>query len=386
MFKGRPRDRTFVNRDQYVFQKLRHLPLGIIFSILMVSSIGFVMMYSAAGGDFRPWAQKQLFHFAIGFPLMILIAVVHIRVWYRLAYLSYLGCLLLLVIVVVIGHKAMGATRWIDLGVMKLQPSELMSICLVLTLARYFHGLGIQKIGNLKSLLPPIGLVLLPVALILKQPDLGTAIILLAIGGGVFFVAGVRLWKFALLIVLALVAAPIAWQFLHDYQKKRIMTFLDPERDPLGAGYNIIQSKIAIGSGGLFGKGLLNGSQSQLNFLPEHQTDFVFTMLAEELGFVGGGIVLILNCMIILFSFRTAVICKSHYGRLVAMGVAISFFLHLFINIAMVMGLLPVVGAPLPLISYGGTIMLATLIGFGFILNTHIHRNTSMHRDSIGFF
>ena len=277
----------------------------------------------------------------------------------------------------------MGAQRWIDLGVVQLQPSELMKIALVLALARFFHGVSYEEVGNPLNLLVPLLLIALPAVLVLRQPDLGTALMMLAGSGAIFFLAGVRIWKFMLVIAAGLGAIPIAWQFLRGYQKQRILTFLDPESDPLGSGYHILQSKIALGSGGMFGKGFLKGSQSHLNFLPEKQTDFIFTMLAEEFGMVGGLAMLGLYVLTIGYGFAIAIRCRSQFGRLVAMGVTTTLFLYLFINVAMVMGLIPVVGVPLPLISYGGTAMLTMMIGLGLLLGVSIHRDVRIARSGV---
>ncbi|HEB79382.1 MAG TPA: rod shape-determining protein RodA, partial [Rhodospirillales bacterium] len=255
---------------------------------------------------------------------------------------------------------------------------------MVLALARYFHGGSIDDISRPLFLLPPLLLVAAPSALVLRQPDLGTTVMLIIAGGVIFFLAGVKLWKFGALALAALVSAPIAWHFLRDYQKNRVLTFLDPERDPLGAGYHIIQSKIALGSGGLFGKGFMLGSQSHLKFLPEKQTDFIFTMLSEEFGLMGGLGLLGLYSLILVYGFAISLRCRNQFGRLVGLGVTTTFFLYMFINIAMVIGLIPVVGAPLPLVSYGGTAMVSMLFGFGLLLGVYIHRDTQIGRRGSG--
>ncbi|MFN7095074.1 MAG: rod shape-determining protein RodA [Burkholderiales bacterium] len=365
---------TIRHENDPIWYKLANIPWLLLFFITLQCCIGFMMMYSAASGSIYPWAFRQVIHFAAFFPIMLTIAVLPIQFWFRYAYLFYLAALLLLIIVEVAGHTAMGATRWLNFGPLKLQPSELMKLSLVLALARYFHSLPFESLPKPLALIPPVLLILMPFALILKQPDLGTAMILAMLGGGLFFMAGIRIWKFALVLGIILASMPIAWQFLHTYQKNRIFTFLDPEKDPLGAGYNILQSKIAIGSGGFWGKGLLHGSQSQLHFLPEHQTDFMFTMLTEELGFVGGTLVIGLFACIICYGFMIALSSRNHFGRLLASGIIILFFLHVCINIAMVIGLVPVVGVPLPLLSYGGTMMVTMLTSFGLLLNVYVHR------------
>jgi rod shape determining protein RodA len=251
---------------------------------------------------------------------------------------------------------------------------------MVLALARYFHGGSVEDVRRPSWLVVPLVMVAVPMALVLRQPDLGTALILAISAAAMLFLAGVRIWKFALVGVLALVSAPVAWQFLHEYQRRRVLTFLDPESDPLGAGYHIIQSKIAFGSGGLSGRGFMQGTQGHLNFLPEMQTDFIFTMLAEEFGLIGGLLLLGLYVLLLIYGIAMSLRARSHFGRLLGMGVTITFFLYVFINMAMVMGLIPVVGVPLPLISYGGTAMMTLLFGFGLLLGVWVHRDVSIGR------
>jgi rod shape determining protein RodA len=362
-------------------RRLLSLNWTLVLLIVALSGIGFAMLYSAANGSLQPWAERQMMRFAVGAALMIVIAVTDIRIWLRLAYFSYFVALVLLIGVEIKGDIGMGAQRWINLGFFQLQPSELMKISLVLALARYFHGLTTEDVGRIPLLIPPILMVLAPSALVLRQPDLGTTLLLIAGGGVIFWLAGVRIWKFALVLGSALAAIPIGWQFLREYQKNRVLTFLNPENDPLGAGYHITQSKIALGSGGLFGKGFMLGSQSHLNFLPEKQTDFIFTMLGEEFGLVGGMALLGLYALVITYGYVIALRCQNQFGRLVAIGVTSTFFLYVFINIAMVMGLIPVVGVPLPLVSYGGTVMMTILVSFGLLMSVSIHRDIRISRQ-----
>jgi rod shape determining protein RodA len=362
-------------------RRLLLLNWTLVLLIAALAGIGFAMLYSAANGSLQPWAERQMMRFAVGAALMIIIAVTDIRIWLKLAYFSYFVALTLLVAVEIKGDIGMGAQRWINLGFFQLQPSELMKISLVLALARYFHGLTTEDVGRIPLLIPPILMVLAPSALVLRQPDLGTALLLMAGGGVIFWLAGVRIWKFALVLGTALAAIPIGWQFLREYQKNRVLTFLNPENDPLGAGYHITQSKIALGSGGLFGKGFMLGSQSHLNFLPEKQTDFIFTMLGEEFGLVGGMALLGLYALVITYGYVIALRCQNQFGRLVAIGVTSTFFLYVFINIAMVMGLIPVVGVPLPLVSYGGTVMMTILVSFGLLMSVSIHRDIRISRQ-----
>ena len=361
-------------------QKVIELNWGLVFVICVTASVGFAMLYSAAGGHIEPWASRQIVRFGGGLAVMFVVAVIDIRFWLRFAYPIYAVAVVLLVVVELFGVVGMGAQRWVSLGVIQLQPAEVMKIALVLALARYFHGLSAEEVGQLRRLVVPLALIAAPAVLVLRQPDLGTAILLGALGIGMFFAAGVRLWSFAVALAAALGAIPIAWHYLHDYQRDRILTFLDPERDPLGAGYHITQSKIALGSGGVFGKGFLAGTQSHLDFLPEMRTDFVFTMLAEELGMVGGLALLTLYLLLLAYGFAIALRSRNHFGRLIAIGVAGTFFLYVYINIAMVMGMLPVVGVPLPLISYGGTSMMTLLIGFGLLMSVWVHRDVEIAR------
>jgi rod shape determining protein RodA len=328
----------------------------------------------------QPWAAKQMTRFAIALVAMIAAALVGVRRWFRIAYWTYGATFLLIVAVDLRGFVGMGAQRWIDLGIIQLQPSELMSIALVLSLGRYFHKLNEDNIGKLRHLFLPVLMIVLPTVLILKEPDLGTAVVLLITGIAVMFIAGVRLVMFGAGIVSLALSVPLAWRFLRDYQKTRIYTFLDPDSDPLGAGYHILQSKIALGSGGLFGKGFLLGTQSHLSFLPEKQTDFIFTTLAEEFGLVGGMALLVLYALLIAYGFAIALRSRNHFGRLVCLGVVANFFLYVFVNIAMVTGLIPVVGVPLPLISYGGTAMLTVLCGVGLIMSVYLDRDVRLNR------
>ena len=364
-------------------EKIWQLNWGLILLLALLGAFGCAMLYSAAGGDLDPWASRQAVRLAAGLGLLLAVALVDIRHWFRYAYAIYFACLGLLVAVELTGTVGMGAQRWIDLKVIQLQPSELMKVALVLALARYFHGLTEEEIARPWFLIVPLALVFAPAGLVLKQPDLGTAVILVAVGGALFFLAGVRLWKFAAVIVACLGAVPVGWQFLHDYQKQRVLTFLDPESDPLGAGYHILQSKIALGSGGMFGKGFLNGSQAHLNFLPEKQTDFIFTMLAEEFGMAGGLLLLGLYTLVFVYGFAIALRARNQFGRLLALGLTVNVFLYVFINIAMVMGLIPVVGVPLPLLSYGGTAMLAVMTAFGLIISVYIHRDQRISRRGL---
>ncbi len=357
-----------------LFDRVRGIHWGLALLVVAIAAVGCVLLYSAGGGKMQPWADRQIQRFAVAFVLMLAVALLPLRFWFKQAYTFYLGALVLLVFVEFAGRHGKGATRWIDLGFISIQPSELVKIALALALARYFQRLSFEQIGKPWRLIVPILLVMLPAGLVLKQPDLGTAAILIGIGGLMFYLAGVRLWKFGVVAALAAIAAPFAYVRLHDYQRQRLLTFLDPERDPLGTGYHIIQSKIAFGSGGMFGKGFLGGTQIRLNFLPEYHTDFILSVLAEEFGMVGGLVLLglYLACLFVLFTIAWR--ARTQFARLLASGMAAILFLHIGVNMAMVMGALPVVGVPLPLVSYGGTAMFTLMMGFGMVMSAHIYR------------
>jgi rod shape determining protein RodA len=360
--------------------KIRRLDWRLVLVLIGIAGVGTAALYSAGGMKPDPWAAKHATRFLIGLALMLLVAMVDLRVWLRLAYPAYVVSVALLVAVDVIGKGAMGAQRWLDLGVVQIQPSELMKIAAIVALARYFHGLSREQVGRIAYVIPPMLAIVVPVGLVMVQPDLGTAMVLLCTGAAVMFVAGVRLWKFLLAGALGAACLPLAWRFMHEYQRNRVRIFFDPDLDPLGAGYHILQSKIAIGSGGMLGKGFGLGTQSTLNFLPEKQTDFIFTMWTEETGLRGAIILLALYAAVILYAYIVALRARSHFGRLLAMGIGIAVFLYVFINMGMVMGLLPVVGVPLPLVSYGGTAMLTVMFACGLLLGINVHRDLVIPR------
>ena len=339
-----------------------------------LAGVGYVALYSAGGGP-EPYATKHILRFAFSVVMMLSIAMIDIRFIARFSYPLYAASVVLLVLVLRMGHVGKGAQRWIDLGGLQMQPSELAKIGLVMALAAWFHRATWEKVGNPLFLIPPAIMVLVPVGLVLKEPNLGTAVITAIVGGAVILAAGLRWWKLLLLLAPLPFAAQLAFSHLHDYQRARITTFLNPESDPLGAGYNIIQSKIALGSGGLFGKGFMQGTQGHLNFLPEKQTDFIFTMISEEFGLVGGLAVMGLLALIIIGGTIIALRCRHQYGRLLALGITANFFMYCFVNIAMVMGAIPVGGVPLPLVSHGGSAMLTVMFGFGLLMSVHVHRD-----------
>jgi rod shape determining protein RodA len=354
-------------------------PLALL--LAAIAATGFLMLYSVAGGSLDPWAERQMARFGFGVCAMFAIGMIPIRVWRALAPLAYLGALILLVLVEFFGHIGMGAQRWIDLGPITLQPSEVMKIALILALAFYYDLLDPEKVSHPVWVALPLVLILAPIALVLTQPDLGTAILLLLGGGAMMFLAGVSLWYFAAallsgagLIALVMKSRGTEWQLLEDYQFRRIFTFLDPSQDPLGAGYHITQAKIAMGSGGLSGRGFMQGTQSQLNFLPEKHTDFIFTTLAEEFGFMGSVALLILYALVVVFCMVSAISNRNRFGALLTGGIGVTFFLFFAVNMGMVMGLMPVVGVPLPLVSYGGSAMLVLMGAFGLAQSAHVHR------------
>ncbi|MDG1068763.1 MAG: rod shape-determining protein RodA [Sulfitobacter sp.] len=363
------------------FRKILHLNWPLALLLASVCGVGFLMLYSVAGGSFTPWAEPQMKRFALGLAVMFFVAMVPIWLWRNLSGLGYAVSLLLLVAVALVGDARKGSQRWLDLGFVDLQPSELMKITLVMFLAAYYDWLPAKKVSRPLWVLLPVVIIMAPTALVLEQPDLGTSILLLAAGGGLMFLAGVHWAYFAAvgasgigLITAVFASRGTGWQLLNDYQYRRIDTFLDPAADPLGAGYHITQSKIALGSGGWTGRGFMQGTQSRLNFLPEKHTDFIFTTLAEEFGFVGAFSLLGLYALIIIFCVVTAIRNKDRFSSLLTLGIALNFFLFFAVNMSMVMGMAPVVGVPLPLVSYGGSAMLVLMLAFGLVQSAHVHR------------
>ena len=354
-------------------------PLTLLLS--SVACVGFLMLYSVAGGSFKPWAEPQMKRFAVGLVLMVAIGMTPIWFWRSIALFCYGVTVILLIAVDLFGEEGKGAQRWIDLGFMRLQPSELMKITLVMFLAAYYDWLPPEKKSRPLWVLLPIAIILLPTALVIQQPDLGTSLLLVMAGGGIMFLAGVHWAYFAAvitsgvgLIVTVFQSRETSWQLLNNYQYRRIDTFIDPSADPLGAGYHITQSKIALGSGGWTGRGFMQGPQSRLNFLPEKHTDFIFTTLAEEFGFVGGISLLAIYLLVIFFCIASALANRDRFSSLLILGIALNFFLFFAVNMAMVMGLIPVVGVPLPLVSYGGSAMLVLMLAFGLVQSAHVHR------------
>jgi rod shape determining protein RodA len=362
-------------------RKVLFMNWPLVLLVTAVASVGFLMLYSIAGGNLDTWARPQMERFGVGMVLMFIVAMVPIWFWRSMSGVAYIIAFLLLLVVEFFGAVGMGAQRWIDLGFIRLQPSEMMKFTLVMLLAVYYDWLEPKLVSRPFYVLLPVLMIVTPTVLVLMQPNLGTSLMLILGGATVMFAAGVSLWYFVAVISLGVGAVAgvfltrgTPWQFLHDYQYKRIDTFLDPAADPLGAGYNIIQAKIALGSGGWSGKGFMQGTQSRLNFLPEKHTDFIFTTLAEEFGFIGAFSLLGLYALIIGFCLVAAFQNRDRFSALLIVGVAANFFYYIAVNLSMVMGMAPVVGVPLPLLSYGGSAMMVLLVGFGLVQSAHVHR------------
>ena len=350
--------------------------------VTTIAGFGVAVLFSVAGGSFTPYADKQLLRLLVGIGLILAMAAVPLRFWLGLSYPAYFVALIALAMIPLLGSEALGARRWLRLGEFSLQPSEIMKVALVAALARYYQWLPPERIS--RPLWVPLLAIAAPVLLVLKQPDLGTAVLFASVGLGLMFLAGVNPLYFVGGGLAITGLAPILWNHLHDYQRRRILTFLDPERDPLGAGYHVLQSKIALGSGGLSGKGYMLGTQAQLNFLPEKQTDFIFTVLGEEWGFVGGLALIGLYAALVFMLLAMALLCRSQYARLLCGGSALVISIYATVNMAMVTGVVPVVGVPLPLVSYGGTAMLTIFAGLGLAMCGYVHRQQQIRRDDLG--
>ena len=369
------RDR--LNSDLSFLQKVKELDYVLLISILILSFISLMVMYSTDGGEILYHTKSHFGKLAIFFPLMIIIAFFNIKYWHTFAYFFYLIIFLLLVWVSFFGLEASGSQRWMDLYLFVLQPSELMKISVILCLAKYYHRIKIENVNSLTGIIFVLTIIMIPTIFVVSQPDLGTSVLIALSGLIVLWLGGVRVKYFIFSLITFLISLPFIISFLKPYQKLRILTFLDPDRDPLGAGYQIIQSKIAIGSGGLDGKGFLKGTQSYLDFLPEKHTDFIFTLFSEEFGFIGSIGLLILYTIIIVRIIRIGAISRSNFSKLFCFGFAFSIFIYIVVNLSMVLGLLPIVGSPLPIMSYGGSSMLATMIGFGIVLSAKVnHKQT----------
>ncbi len=356
-----------------MLEKIKKINILFIFIILLLAVIGSGALYSAAGGSFDPWAKKHIIRFCIFFILIFIISLINLKYLYRYAYILFVLSLLLLGLVEILGTFGLGAKRWIYLYGFSIQPSELIKITLIVALARYYHDLKHEKISHIYTVIFPIIIIIIPFILIVLQPDLGTSLMFLLLGVIIMFVAGVRLWKFFSGFIILLISFPFLWNNLESYQKKRVFSFLNPESDPLGQGYQLIQSKIALGSGGLTGKGFLKGTQSYLEYLPEKQTDFIFTLIGEEFGFIGTSFIIVLFIFLVLIPYYISFRSNSFFGKILSIGISINMFLYVVSNMSMVVGLMPVVGIPLPLLSYGGTAMLSVMISFGILMNVCVH-------------
>ena len=365
------------NSELTFFQKVKNLDYILIFCIVLLSIISVFVMYSTDGGEILYHTKSHFIKILVFFTLMMVISFFNIKFWHITSYIFYFSIILLLIWVAMYGIKASGSQRWVDLYFIVLQPSELMKIGVILCLAKYYHRLKIDSVNSLLSITVALTIIIIPIILVLAQPDLGTSILIAFSGLIILWLGGVKIKYFFVSFITFLISLPFIISFLKPYQKLRILTFLDPDRDPLGAGYQIIQSKIAIGSGGLSGKGFLKGTQSYLEFLPEKHTDFIFTLFSEEFGFLGSIGLLIIYTIIIVRIIRIGVLSRSNFAKFFCFGFAFANFIYIVVNLSMVLGLLPIVGSPLPIMSYGGSSMLATMIGFGIVLSAKInHRQT----------
>ena len=362
-----------LNNELTFWQKVKELDYILLICLFLLSILSLFVMYSTDGGEILFHTKSHFSKIIIFFPLMIFIAFFNIKWWHNLSYLFYITVILLLIYVSFFGIKSSGSRRWMDLYLFNLQPSELMKIAIILCLAKYYHRVKIENVNSIPSIMTVITIILIPIIMVISQPDLGTSILIAASGLIVLWLGGVKIKYFIYSFIVFLISLPFVISFLKPYQKLRILTFLDPDRDPLGAGYQIIQSKIAIGSGGLEGKGFLKGTQSYLDFLPEKHTDFIFTLFSEEFGFIGSVGLLVLYSIIIIRILRIGAISRSNFSRLFCFGFAFAIFIYIVVNLSMVLGLLPIVGSPLPIMSYGGSSMLATMIGFGIVLSAKIN-------------
>ena len=364
---------TRINSDLNFFQKLKNLDYVLLVCIILLSITSTLVMYSTDGGELLYHTKSHATKLLVFFIMMLMISFFNIKFWHHLSYFFYFITILLLIYVSIFGIKVSGSQRWIDLYYIVLQPSELMKIAVILCLAKYYHRVNVEKINSFISISLALTLILIPVILVLAQPDLGTSILIVSSGLIILWLGGVKIKYFFVSFVTFLISLPFVISFLQPYQKLRILTFLNPDRDPLGAGYQIIQSKIAIGSGGFFGKGFLQGTQSYLDFLPEKHTDFIFTLFSEEFGFIGSILLLFLYIIIIIRIVSIGAFVKSIFAKLFCFGFAFAIFVYITVNLSMVLGLLPIVGSPLPIMSFGGSSMLATMIGFGIVLSAKIH-------------
>jgi len=364
---------TRLNSDQNFFQKVKNLDYILLFSILLLSALSLFVMYSTDGGEFLYHTKSHLIKLSVFFAMMLLISFFNIKIWHYSSYFLYIVIIVLLIWVSIYGIRVSGSQRWINLYFLVLQPSELMKIGIILCLAKYYHRISIEKVNSFISISIALTIILVPIILVISQPDLGTSVLIASSGLIILWLGGVKIKYFFVSFITFLISLPFVISYLQPYQKLRILTFLDPDRDPLGAGYQIIQSKIAIGSGGFSGKGFLQGTQSYLDFLPEKHTDFIFTLFSEEFGFIGSIALILLYTIIIFRIIRIGIISRSSFSKLFCFGFAFAIFIYITVNLSMVLGLLPIVGSPLPIMSYGGSSMLATMVGFGIVMSAKVH-------------
>jgi len=366
-------ERTSYTDQLTFFQKIRSLDIWLILSVLILGIIGVTAMYSSDGGQFSYHTKSHIIRFGVFFALMFFLSFIRIKFWYSLGYFFYFGVMFLLLYAYFFGITVSGSQRWINLYFVNLQPSELMKIAIIIFFAKFYHRMQITSVNRFRNLLTPVIIITVPVFLVLSQPDLGTSILIALSGIIVVWLSGVNIKYFIYSSLALIISAPFIISFLKPYQKLRILSFFDPERDPLGAGYQIIQSKIAVGSGGLSGKGFLKGTQSYLEFLPEKHTDFIFTLFSEEFGFLGSICLLLVYSILIYRIIAIGSISRSFFGRLYCYGFGSAIFIYIVVNMSMVLGLLPIVGSPLPIMSYGGSSMLATMVGLSIVMSTKIY-------------
>ena len=362
-----------INNKVNFFQKFKDLDFILLFCILLLGFISLSTMYSTDGGEILFHTRSHFFKFIIFMFLMLLISFFNIKFWFSIGYLTYLLTIAMLIWTINFGVTASGSQRWIDLYFINLQPSELMKVFIILCLAKYFHRKRLENVNSLYSVIISLIIIFLPMSLVIIQPDLGTSLLISISGILVLWFAGLNHKYFFYSLLISIISLPFIISFLKPYQKLRVLTFLNPDRDPLGAGYQIIQSKIAVGSGGFFGKGFLKGTQSYLEFLPEKHTDFIFTLFSEEFGFLGSVILLLIYAVIIYRIIKIGSISRSFFSKIFCYSFGGSIFVYIVTNMSMVLGMLPIVGSPLPIMSYGGSSMLATMIGFGVVMSAKIH-------------
>ena len=368
----------FSNNRLSFFSKFKNFDYILLTCILFLGFISLATMYSTDGGKVLFHTKSHFIKLVTFTAMMLIFSLINIKFWFTVGYLIYLAVIGLLVWTYLFGIQSSGSQRWIDLYFINLQPSELMKICIILCLAKYFHRMKLENVNSIYTILTSLIIILLPMGLVIVQPDLGTSLLIAISGIAVLWFAGINHKYFIYTMLGFLISLPFIISFLKPYQKLRVLTFLNPDRDPLGAGYQIIQSKIAVGSGGIFGKGFLKGTQSYLEFLPEKHTDFIFTLFSEEFGFVGSAILLLIYVIIIYRVLAIGSNSRSYFAKIFCYSFGVAIFVYIAINMSMVLGLLPIVGSPLPIMSYGGSSMLATMLGFGIVMSSRVHNQQAI--------